>query len=126
MYAKYLIYCIYLYQICMYICIHICTTNEVTAFNRVTMGPIHINVHRHTTCLHMCAKFELATTETVACSTVYRTMISKLTYNADNNYKDTTWKCDHISLAEISAELKMIKRRAKIRLAQHNSVLNNW
>ena len=34
----------------------------------------------------------------------------KLTYNAYNNYNaTTTWKCDDLSLAETSAELKMFR-----------------
>ena len=60
--------------------------------------------------MHIYAKFEFATTKTVACNAVYK-RAKKLTYNADNynahntynNYNaTTTWKCDHLSSAELN------------------------
>ena len=58
----------------------------------------------HITYVHIYAKLELATIKIVASNTVYRTMSKKVNNANDNNITTTTWKHDHLSSAEITAE----------------------
>ena len=41
---------------------------------KVTIAMVNKAMSTHITCVHIYAKFELATAKTVACSTVYRSM----------------------------------------------------
>ena len=44
----------------------------------------------------------------------------KYSYNDSNNYKGTSWKCDNLSPAEITAELKINKVQQLFIILFHN------
>ena len=61
-------------------------------------------------CVHICAKFELATANTVAWSRVYRPRLTSYHTTLTTTTMTitmTTWKYHYLNSAEISAELKM-------------------